>query len=95
MEEFTMAHQSKRDYLRSMYSRYASAHRQAKAAMLEEFCRVRGYHRKYAIWLLNRPLPEQPGTRAFTPLGRPRTARRPLGSSQQFGRPPASCARND
>ncbi len=33
-----MAHQSKRDYLRFMYPRYASAHRKAKAAMLEEFC---------------------------------------------------------
>ncbi len=62
-----MAHQSKRDYLRFMYPRYASAHRKAKAAMLEEFCRMCGYHRKYAIWLLNRPLPEQPGKRAFTP----------------------------
>ena len=46
MEEFTMAHQSKRDYLRSRYPRYASAHRKAKAAMLEGFCRVCGYHRK-------------------------------------------------
>ena len=26
--------------------------------MLEEFCKVCGYNRKYAIWLLNRPLPE-------------------------------------
>ena len=24
--------------------------------MLEEFCRVCGYNRKYAIWLLSRPL---------------------------------------
>jgi hypothetical protein len=35
--------------------------------MLEEFCRVCGYHRKYAIWLLNRPLPEPAGKRAVTP----------------------------
>jgi hypothetical protein len=67
MEECTMAHQSKRDYLRVLYPRYASAPRKEKAAMLEEFCRVCGYHRKYAIWLLNRPLPEPAGKRAVTP----------------------------
>ncbi len=59
MEEFTMAQQSKRDYLRSIYGRYASAARKEMAAILAEFCRVCGYHRKYAIWLLNRPLPEK------------------------------------
>jgi hypothetical protein len=26
--------------------------------ILEEFCKVCGYNRKYAIWLLNRPLPK-------------------------------------
>ncbi len=67
MEECTMAQQSKRDYVRSIYPRYASAHRQEKAAILAEFCRVCGYHRKYAIWLLNRPLPEKARTRAFSP----------------------------
>ena len=67
MEECTMAQQSKRDYVRSIYPRYASAHRQEKAAILAEFCRVCGYHRKYAIWLLNRPLPEKARKRAFSP----------------------------
>ena len=51
----------------SAYPRYASAHRKEKAAILEEFSRVYGYHRKYAIWLLNRPLPEKTGKRLITP----------------------------
>ena len=57
MEAFTMAQQSKRVYLRSIYHRYQLACRKAKAAILEEFTTVCGYNRTYAIWLLNRPLP--------------------------------------
>ena len=56
MEEFGMARQSKREYLRSIYKRYRSGRRSEKTAMLEEFCKVCGYNRKYAIWLLSRPL---------------------------------------
>jgi hypothetical protein len=68
MEDGTMAHQSKRDYLRVLHPRYAAAPRNEKTAMLEEFCRVCGYHRKYAIWLLSRPLPQAAGKqRAVTP----------------------------
>ena len=58
MEGFTMARRSKQEYLRSMYDRYQHAPRAQKGTMLEEFCKVCGYNRKYAIWLLNRPLPE-------------------------------------
>jgi hypothetical protein len=58
MEGFTMARRSKREYLRSIYERYRQAQRAEKKMMLEEFCKVCGYNRKYAIWLLNRPLPE-------------------------------------
>ena len=58
MEGFTMARRSKREYLRSIYKRYRQAQRAEKKMMLEEFCKVCGYNRKYAIWLLNRPLPE-------------------------------------
>jgi hypothetical protein len=58
MEGFTMARRSKREYLRSIYKRYRQAQRVEKKMMLEEFCKVCGYNRKYAIWLLNRPLPE-------------------------------------
>ncbi len=58
MEEFTMARRSKREYLRSIYKRYRQARRAQKSMILEEFCKVCSYNRKYAIWLLNRPLPE-------------------------------------
>ena len=58
MEGFTMARRSKQEYLRSIYDRYQHAPRAQKGTMLEEFCKVYGYNRKYAIWLLNRPLPE-------------------------------------
>jgi hypothetical protein len=34
--------------------------------MLEEFCRVCGYNRKYAIWLLIRPLSHGATRRAVT-----------------------------
>lgn len=60
MEEYRMARQSKREYLRSIYERYRHGGRLEKTAMLEEFCQVCGYNRKYAIWLLSRPLPKPP-----------------------------------
>ena len=53
MEGFTMARRSKQEYLRSIYDRYQHAPRAQKGTMLEEFCKVCGYNRKYAIWLLN------------------------------------------
>ncbi len=58
MEEFTMARLSKREYLRSIYKRYRQARRAEKGMILEEFCKVCGYNRKYGVWLLNQPLPE-------------------------------------
>jgi hypothetical protein len=58
MEEFSMARQTKREYLRSIHERYRRAGRTEKTSMLEEFCKVCGYNRKYAIWLLSRPLPK-------------------------------------
>ena len=56
MEALSMAQQSKREYRRSIYQRYRQARRKEKTAVLEEFCKVCGYNRKYAIWLLSRPL---------------------------------------
>lgn len=58
MEAARMAQQSKREYLRSIHGRYGQAGRAEKGQILEEFCKVCGYQRKYAVWLLNRPLPE-------------------------------------
>jgi hypothetical protein len=66
MEEFSMARQSKREYRRSIHKRYRRGTRKEKTAMLEEFCRVCGYNRKYAIWLLRRPLSNAATRRAVT-----------------------------
>jgi len=46
MEELSMARQSKREYLRSIYERYRQGRCKEKTAMLEEFCKVCGYNRK-------------------------------------------------
>ena len=66
MEAMSMARQSKREYLRSIHRRYRQAGRTEKSAMLEEFCKVCGYNRKYAIWLLGRPLPHGVAHRAVS-----------------------------
>ena len=47
------------EYLRAIYDRYRTAGRKAKKGILSEFCTNTGYHRKYAIRLLNGPRPEQ------------------------------------
>jgi hypothetical protein len=39
--------------LRVIYGRYSKAEGKAKAGLLDEFCLTTGYHRKYAIRLLN------------------------------------------
>jgi hypothetical protein len=67
MEEFSMARQSKREYLRSIHQRYRKGSREEKTAMLEEFCKVCGYNRKYAIWLLSRPLSKGSVRRRVSP----------------------------
>lgn len=66
MEEFSMARQSKREYWRSIHKRYRQATRTEKTVMLEEFCKVCGYNRKYAIWLLSRPLSHGTARRAVS-----------------------------
>lgn len=66
MEAFNMARQSKREYWRSIHKRYRQAKRKEKTAMLEEFCKVCGYNRKYAIWLLRRPLSHGTARRAVS-----------------------------
>ncbi len=60
-----MTHASRREYLRVMHPRYRQAPRAAKGRILDEICKVTGYHRKYAVRLLNGP-----------PLGRVRPPRR-------------------
>src|SRR3990167_6159899 len=43
---------SKKDYFKSIVSRYKKASRKEKARILDEFCLNCGYNRKYAIWKL-------------------------------------------
>jgi hypothetical protein len=49
---------SRWEYLRRIYDRYRGALKAAKTGILDEFCKVAGYHRKYATRLLNGPPPE-------------------------------------
>jgi len=63
MEAGRMAQRSKQEYVRAIYQRYRQATRAEKRAILDEFTRVCGYHRKYAIGLLNRPGPPEPRPR--------------------------------
>jgi len=49
-----MSNVSRREYLFAIKSRYLEAIKQEKKQILDEFCNACGYHRKYAISLLNR-----------------------------------------
>ena len=53
-----MSPRSKRDVLRAVQPRYQKANRERKSRILDEFCATTGYHRKYAIYLLNSDLEE-------------------------------------
>lgn len=53
-----MSPRSKRDMLGAVQPRYQKASREEKSRILDEFCATTGYHRKYAIHLLNSPLEE-------------------------------------
>ena len=48
-----MSNQAKREYLIAIVSRYRLAGKVEKTKILDEFCMVCGYGRKYAIWLLS------------------------------------------
>lgn len=49
-----MGSAAKQEYLREIRARYLLADKREKGRILDEFCRVCKYHRKYAIRLLNR-----------------------------------------
>lgn len=73
-----MGHKAKWEYFRAIYERYREAGREAKHVMLNEFCWNTGYHRKYAIRLLNGPPPgKQP-------------EQRPRGRRPRYGQPALS-----
>lgn len=52
-----MGKHERRAYLEAIRGRYRKANRAGKARILDEFCAVCGYHRKYAIRLLGRKKP--------------------------------------
>jgi len=52
-----VSRQGRWEYLNAIYPRYQHATRAEKQRILDEFCRVTGYHRKSALRLLNGPAP--------------------------------------
>lgn len=54
-----MRREFRMEYLKKIHERYQKAGHGEKQRMLDEFCQVCHYHRKYAIRLLNSPLPEK------------------------------------
>jgi len=75
-----MTIQSKRDYLQAIRTRYRTAPKDSKSAILDEFCTICGYNRKYAIRRLNKkptkrqrkpgPQPQYRDTSVLQPLKR-------------------------
>lgn len=55
-----MSQRSKHEYFAVMYARYRHATAPEKETLLDELCRVCGYHRKHAIRKLHQPLREAP-----------------------------------
>ena len=52
-----MGNKGRWELLRAIYERYRKARKREKKVILSEFCANAGYHRKYAIRLLNGPPP--------------------------------------
>ena len=52
-----MSRHGKWEYLKAIHARYRQAPHAEKGRILDEFCRVTGYHRKSALRLLNGPPP--------------------------------------
>lgn len=48
-----MSSQAKREYLLAIVTRYRDATKDEKTKILDEFCKVCGYTRKHAIWVLS------------------------------------------
>lgn len=61
-----MSQKSKWDYLKAIYFRYQKASKPLRARILDEFCQVCGYNRKYAIRLLSGPAPQKTQTHPKT-----------------------------
>src|SRR5260370_10548572 len=52
---------SRRELVRSIHQRYAAAGRKEKGRILDEFVAATGYHRKYAMAILDAPASEGEG----------------------------------
>lgn len=65
-----MSQKSKWEYLKAIYARYRKASKELRTQILNEFCQVCGYNRKYAIRLLNGPAPQKPTSLHKTRLPR-------------------------
>jgi transposase InsO family protein len=61
MRRVELGHEARWEYLRVVYERYRKAESKVKGVMLDEFCLNTGYHRKYALRLLNGPPPGRRG----------------------------------
>lgn len=64
-----MTQKSRMEYFKAIYQRYRTSPKGQKGKILDEFCRVSGLNRKYAICKLNGPLvpaPRQPPKRGVT-----------------------------
>jgi len=59
-----MSNAVRKEYLLSIRSRYTRAPRPEKTRILDEFCRVCGYNRKYAIRILNQHSPPRSSHRS-------------------------------
>ena len=66
-----MSGKSRWDYLKAIYLRYKKVSKPLRARILDEFCQVCGYNRKYAIRLLNGPAPQKPKTIVEKGVGPP------------------------
>lgn len=64
-----MGKSSKKEYFEKIYQRYRAAGPLEKSRILDEFCKICGYNRKYAIAKLSGPAPEKE-------LGKKRSKRR-------------------
>lgn len=59
-----MGKNERHEYLKAIRSRYRKASKKDKGSILNEFCQVCGYHRKYAIRVLGTSLKRKPRQRA-------------------------------
>ena len=48
-----MSPKSKKEYAREIRNRYKKSNKQEKRLILDEFCKICNYNRKYAIRILN------------------------------------------